>query len=124
MLYKSNLLTLETIVYSWYILMSIVYEPKRPFLLIYISSDVDDWDRWFLGRAPRTRETLPDFRELCRVTRHSRVFRRLTGSQRTPGFWGVTAWYQSLGIRIPGSSGLGIHHHLVWFDVRFRYEIT
>ena len=78
MLYKSNLLTLETIVYSWYILMSIVYGPKRPFLLIYIPSNVDDWYRWFLGRAPRTRETLPDFRELCRVTRHSRVFRGLT----------------------------------------------
>ena len=25
----------------------------------------------------------------------------LTGSQRTPWFWGVTAWYQSLGIRLP-----------------------
>ena len=50
-----------------------------------ISDDVDDWDRWFLGRAPRTRETLPDFRESCRVSRHSRVFRGLTGSQRTPG---------------------------------------
>ena len=23
-----------------------------------------------LGRAPRTKETLPDFREWCRVTRH------------------------------------------------------
>ena len=34
MLYKSKLLTLETIVYSWYILMSIVYEPKWPFLLM------------------------------------------------------------------------------------------
>ena len=44
-----------------------------------------------LGRAPRTRETLPDFHEKCLVTRHSRVFRGLTGSQRTPGFWGVTA---------------------------------
>ena len=44
----------------------------------------------YLGRAPRTKETLPDFREKCRVTRHSRVFRGLTGSQRTPGFWGVT----------------------------------
>ena len=42
-----------------------------------------------MGRAPRTKETLPDFREKCRVTRHSRVFRGLTGSQRTPGFWGV-----------------------------------
>ena len=40
----------------------------------------------YLGRAPRTKETLPDFREKCRVTRHSRVFRRLTGIQRTPGF--------------------------------------
>ena len=44
----------------------------------------------YLGRAPRTKETLPDFREKCRVTRHSRVFRKLTGSQWTPGFWGVT----------------------------------
>ena len=44
----------------------------------------------YLGRAPRTKETLPDFREKCRVIRHSRVFRGLTGSQRTPGFWGVT----------------------------------
>ena len=44
-----------------------------------------------LGRAPRTKETLPDFRERCRVTRHSRVFRWLTGCQWTPRFWGVTA---------------------------------
>ena len=44
----------------------------------------------YLGRAPRTKETLPDFREKCRVTRHSRVFRGLTGSKWTPGFWGVT----------------------------------
>ena len=57
---------------------------------MFTSSDVDDWDRWFLGRAPRTRETLPDFRESGQVTQKSRVFRRLTGSQRTPGEWGVT----------------------------------
>ena len=44
----------------------------------------------YLGRAPRTKETLPDFRQKCRVIRHSRVFHGLTGSQRTPGFWGVT----------------------------------
>ena len=44
----------------------------------------------YLGRAPRTKETQPDFREKCRVTRHSQVFCRLTGSQRTPRFWGVT----------------------------------
>ena len=52
------------------------------------------WDRFmqvlYLGRAPRTKETLPDFREKCRVARNSRVFRVLTGSQRTPGVWGVT----------------------------------
>ena len=52
------------------------------------------WDRYmqvlYLGRAPRTKETLLDFREKCRVTRHSRVFRGLTDSQRTPGLWGVT----------------------------------
>ena len=49
-----------------------------------MSYDVD-WDRLGTkGRAPRTRETLPDFRESGQVTRHSRVFRRLTGSQRTP----------------------------------------
>ena len=45
----------------------------------------------YLGRAARTKETLPDFRERCRVARHSRVFRELMGSQRTPGFWGVIA---------------------------------
>ena len=47
----------------------------------------------YLGRAPRTKETQPYFREKCRVTRHSRVFRRLTGSQRTPRVWGVTALF-------------------------------
>ena len=66
----------------------------------------------YLGRAPRKKETLPDFHEKCRVTRYSRVFRGLTGSQRTPGDRGVTAWYQILGIRIPRELGLGIHHHL------------
>ena len=29
------------------------------------------------GRAPRTKETLLDFREKCRVTRHLRVFPRV-----------------------------------------------
>ena len=44
----------------------------------------------YLGRAPRTKETLPDFLKCRRVTRHPLVFRGLTGSQRTPGFRGVT----------------------------------
>ena len=53
------------------------------------------WDRYmqvlYLGRALRTKEILPDFLKRCRVTRHPLVFRGLTGSQRTPGFWGVTS---------------------------------
>ena len=56
----------------------------------HIVNILDCWDRYlqvlYLGRAPSTKETLLDFREKCRVTRHSRVFRGLTGSQRTPGF--------------------------------------
>ena len=66
-------------------LMSIVVWAQVTVFTHVMSYDVD-WDRLgTLGRAPRTRETLPDFRESCRVTRHSRVFRRLTGCQRTPG---------------------------------------
>ena len=49
---------------------------------------------FYLGRAPRTKETLPDFMEWRRVNRHPLVFRGLTGSQRTPRF-GVS----QLGIR-------------------------
>ena len=52
------------------------------------------WDRYmqvlYLGRAPRTKETLSDFREKCRVARHSRVYHGLTGSQRTPGIGAST----------------------------------
>ena len=40
----------------------------------------------YLGRALRTKETLPDFLKWRRVTRHPLVFRGLTVSQRTPGF--------------------------------------
>ena len=40
----------------------------------------------YLGRAPRTNETLPDFLKWCRVTRPPLVFCGLTGSQQTPGF--------------------------------------
>ena len=62
------------------------------------------WDRYMqvliLGRAPRTKETLPDFLKWRRVTRPPLVFRGLTGSQRTPGFWGVTlvVLYSSISI--------------------------
>ena len=66
--------------------MSIVLWAQVAFFTYVMTYDVD-WDRLGTsGRAPRTRETLPDFRELGRVTRHSRVFRGLTGCQRTSGF--------------------------------------
>ena len=50
--------------------------PKWSFLLIVIVYEPDVVMRLvlgqvlYLGRAPRTKETLPDFREWCRVTRH------------------------------------------------------
>ena len=68
MLCKSSLLTLETIGYSLDRYMQVLY----------------------LGRALRIKETLPDFLKWRRVTQHPLVFRGLTDSQRTPGFWGVT----------------------------------
>ena len=55
------------------------------------------------GRAPRTKETLPDFHEWCLVTRHPRIFRGLTGCQRdTPGFGA-----SQLGIRTKRNDYLG-----------------
>ena len=73
-----------------------MHGPKRPFLsiLVYILHILDclgqDMQVLYLGRAPRTKETLPDFLKWRRVTRPPLVFRGLTGSQRTPGFRGVT----------------------------------
>ena len=67
----------------------------------------------YLGGAPRTKETLPDFLKWRRVTRPPIVFRRLTCSSTDPRVWGVTAWYQSLGIRLPRAGGdLGLGHSL------------
>ena len=48
------------------------------------------WDKYmqvlYLGRAPRTKETLPDcWRNVGSPDIHE-CFRGLTGSQRTPGF--------------------------------------
>ena len=94
--------------------MSTIYGPKWPFYSCcnYIGLlETCFMQVIYLGRAPRTKETMPDFLKLRRVTRHPLVFRGLTGSQRTPRVWGVTAWYQSLGIRIPRELGLGINHH-------------
>ena len=75
--------------------MSIVLWAQVAVVTYVMSYDVE-WDRLgTMGRAPRTRETLPNFLESGRVTRHSRVFRRLTGSQRTFGEWGVIVTPQS-----------------------------
>ena len=69
--------------------------PKWPIILLPCGPCVVivyGWDRLCtLGRAPRTKETMPDFHEWCRVTRYPRIFRGLTSCQRTPRFWGVTA---------------------------------
>ena len=101
-LYKSkNILTLVTIGYIVGFVVGMYaeysYGPKWPYwiYIAYIGLFGTGICRFiqvlYLGRAPRTKKTLPDFREKCRVTRHSRVFRGLTGSQRTPRFWGVTS---------------------------------
>ena len=99
---KFELLKLLDIV-GYICFMSIVHGTKWSFysVIVILMFGTGYMQVLYLGRAPRTKETLSDFREKCRVTRHSRVFRGLTGSQPTPGFWGVTAWYQSIGIRIP-----------------------
>ena len=52
-----------------------------------------------MGRAPRTKETLPDFLKWRRVTPPPLVFRGLMGSQRTPGFWGIT-WLAQFVLKI------------------------
>ena len=76
--------------------------PKWPFLLILIVYEPDVVISLLLGqvctlgRAPCTKETLPDFREWCQVTQHSRVFRKLTDCKRTPRFWGITASLDSI----------------------------
>ena len=75
--------------------------PRGIFLLMlgYILHILDclgqDMQVFYLGRAPRTKETLPDFLKWRRVTRPPLVFRELTGSQRTPGVWGVTSIIRS-----------------------------
>ena len=59
----------------WDRFIQVLYLGRAPFIQVL-----------YLSRAPCTKETLPDFLKWRRVTRHPLVFRRLTGSQRTPGF--------------------------------------
>ena len=70
-------------------MMSVVIGPKWSFYS-YIWIFMMLGQVMYPGRAPCTKEALPDFHEWCRVTRHPLVFRVLTGSQRTPKIWGVT----------------------------------
>ena len=44
-----------------------------------------------MGRALRTKETLPDFHEWCRVTQHPLLFLQVDRSSTDPRVWGVTA---------------------------------
>ena len=65
-----------------------MYGPTWPFLLILIVYGpdvvvVNCWDRLCtLSKAPRTKETLPDFHEWCRVD----------GLSTDPRVWGVTIY--------------------------------
>ena len=74
------------------------------------------WYRLYLGRAPRTKETLPDFSEWCRVTRRPRIFRGLTGCQRDPWFWGVTVSHKGYVCYDLCSNKFCIFCHVVFFE--------
>ena len=52
--------------------------PRDPFYP-YLYQVIDIGTFLYLGRAPRIKETLFDFREKCRVTRHSQVFPQVDG---------------------------------------------
>ena len=122
-LYKSKSLTLVTIGYSWIHSWDIFIEhcfwAQEAVCNKVIDVGTGFMKILYLGRAPRTKETLPDFREKCRVTRHSRAFRGLTGSQRTPGFWGVTKLTSCS--TVPSSSPSGSAHYatLLHFPLSF-----
>ena len=70
-----------------------------------------------LGRASRTRETAQFSLNLRSRKRGlngvvsdyltSMNLSQVEGCQRTPRIWGVTAWYQSLGKRLPGEIECG-----------------
>ena len=82
---------------------------------MYMSSDVD------VGTGGSWAE-LPVQRRLCLIFISGVMLpdiheysHGLTGCQQTLGFWGVTAWYQSLGTRVPrawGNLGLGHGHEV------------
>ena len=88
MLYKSkNILTLVTIGYlvGFIVGMYIEYYLWAQVVVLdtyiaYIGLLEQDMQVLYLGRPPRTNETLPDFLKWRRVTRRPFLFRGLTGS--------------------------------------------
>ena len=71
----------------------------------------------YLGRAPRTKETLPDFHEWRRVARYPLLFRGLTSSQPTPGDRGVTRIHKAISLlQVPFSHGsrYGDYHSFIF----------
>ena len=78
MLYKSKIITLETMAYSWYVddVVGIYLDeylfvgPSFRFTHGYVILNCLG-QVLYLGIAPRTKETLLNFRERCQVTRHS-----------------------------------------------------
>ena len=90
MLYKSKLLTLETMVYSWDYLDEHWYMGPSGHLYSYwiILDCLGQVCIWV--ELPVQRRLCPIFvRDVGSADIHQ-CFRGLTGSQRTPGFWGVT----------------------------------
>ena len=85
---------------------------------------VNCWNRFCtLGRAPRTKETLLDFHEWCRVTRHPRVFHGLIGYQQTPGFWGVTSSF-IIGIDLYSYEEIGYLHMMLNSKVHLSMAVA
>ena len=74
----------------------------------------------FLGRAPRTKETLPDFLKWSRVTRHPLVFRELMGSQWTPGVLGCHIGLVAYRLALP--SELAKLHDVFHVSMLRRYR--
>ena len=101
MLYKSKILTLETMAYSWYVDEYISMGPRGRFhsYKCYIGLFGTGL---YMGRALRTKETLSDFvRNVGSLDIHE-CFRGLTGSQQIPRIWGITGPpMSSCALRLP-----------------------
>ena len=78
MLYKSKILTLENMAYSWYV-DEYISMGLRGYFHSYKCYIGSFGTGLYMSRDPYTKETLPDFREIGRVTRHPRVFPLVDG---------------------------------------------